>query len=162
MKRVKYVLGVLIIIMLLVSCKKNTKNEYEKLDEQKINSEQTDVEQRRAYYEEHVDHLIRDMDDAEKDQYHIKINMKYKNESEYQAHHLVFIRNDNVYKGDIAVGESQMALSPGIYQVVSVDMTSDSQENSANLDLGEFEILTPGAEITMLVDYKTKTIRITE
>lgn len=130
--------------------------EFEALNPAKVDTQTTDIEDRSDYYQEHVTRLRDYMDQDEKEHFYIKINMEYKNADDYSYDNFAFIRNDNVYMGDIPLGGESVMLPPGVYRIISAKV----EENRGAF--GEIAILTPGAEITLVVDYKTQSIRITD
>lgn len=127
-----------------------------KLDIRKLDSLKTSAEERDEYYKKNVDDIVKCMTEEEKSKYNITIHLEYKNEEDYERDIISILRNDDTYSGVIAGFDDAIELSPGIYRVIS-DMLWEETQNR----FGEFAILTPGAEITMVIDYKEKTIRIT-
>lgn len=125
-----------------------------KLKARKLNTDTTDELKRQKYYKENVDDIIKLMSDEEKAKYCVTVNMKYKNNETYPNDEFYFLRNDYMYKGDkMSSSDSSIPLTPGIYSIYSKGL---------DRSLGEFSILTQGAEITMVIDYKTKSIKITD
>lgn len=123
---------------------------YNKLDRNKLDSNSTEIEEREAYYEKYVEKVIENMSEEEKKSFFVNIDFNYENEEAYSDDNIVFLRNDNHYKGDIIVGTESAYLAPGIYKMLSRDV----KENNGNL--GEIEILQPGDDVTITIDYATK------
>ena len=69
---------------------------------------------------------------------------------------IIFFRNDDVYEGDIKNSSDEIQVIPGIYSIISHKVA----ENNGNL--GEIELLTPGEEVTLIVDYNNKTATLKE
>lgn len=125
-----------------------------KLKARKLDTDKTNEIKRQEYYKKNVDDIMQLMSDEEKDKYCVTIHFEYKNETDYSDDEIFFIRNDYMYKGDkMTPADTSIKLSPGIYAINSQKLQRS---------LGEFSILTPGAEITMVIDYKSKSIKITE
>ena len=51
---------------------------------------------------------------------------------------IIFLRNDNVYEGDLYDGDDTILLPPGIYKLIS------SEIKGHDADFGEINLLTPG------------------
>ena len=63
-------------------------------------------------------------------------------------YYIIFLRNDNVYEGDLYDGDDTIGLSPGIYRVIS-----SKAEGGRGAALGDIYLLTPGEDVTLNVDY---------
>lgn len=125
-----------------------------KLDRKMLDTETTDIDDRAEYYDTHVTHVMNYMDEDEKADYRVKINMKYVGAEEYKGDYISFLRNDNVISGFVYTLEVEdTELRPGIYQAISSELDEE------HCNFGEFEILTPGEEITLEIDYTTHTVR---
>ena len=79
-----------------------------------------------------------------------KLDSVYKNAEQYQQDMIIFLRNDNVVEGSMDVGEPDIGLLPGVFRVISM-MIEGHDSN-----LGEIEILEPGMEYTLTIDYAQK------
>ena len=66
----------------------------------------------------------------------------------YEEDYIIFLRNDNVYEGDLYDGDDTIGLSPGIYRVIS-----SKAEGGRGAALGDIYLLTPGEDVTLNVDY---------
>ena len=121
-----------------------------KLDPEKLNSETTDINDRADYYEKYVTEPGDDMDEEERSKYRVTLHMVYKNAEQYQQDMIIFLRNDNVVEGSMDVGEPNIELLPGVFRVICTML----EGHDANL--GEIEILEPGMEYTLTIDYDQK------
>lgn len=130
----------------LTACSINN-NKYQELDRSMIITEETSVEERKSYYEQYVDNIIAQMSEKEKEQYYIEVSIEYSGEEAYSGDKIVFLRNDNVYKGDTINIEDKVKLPPGIYRIISRDVKDNDGV------LGEIELLVPGEPVTLKIDY---------
>lgn len=121
-----------------------------KLDPEKLDSETTDINDRADYYEKYVTEPGDQMDEEERSKYRVTLHMVYKNAEQYQQDMIIFLRNDNVVEGSMDVGEPDIGLLPGVFRVISMMI----EEHDSNL--GEIEILEPGMEYTLTIDYAQK------
>lgn len=121
-----------------------------KLDPEKLDSETTDINDRADYYEKYVTEPGDDMDEEERSKYRVTLHMIYKNAEQYQQDMIIFLRNDNVVQGSMDVGEPDIGLLPGVFRVICMML----EGHDANL--GEIEILEPGMEYTLTIDYDQK------
>ena len=121
-----------------------------KLDPEKLDSETTDINDRADYYEKYVTEPSDNMDEEERSKYRVTLHMIYKNAEQYQQDMIIFLRNDNVVEGSMDVGEPDIGLLPGVFRVISM-MIEGHDSN-----LGEIEILEPGMEYTLTIDYAQK------
>ena len=106
-----------------------------KLDPEKLDSETTDINDRADYYEKYVTEPGDDMDEEERSKYRVTLHMSYKNAEQYQQDMIIFLR---------------IGLLPGVFRVISM-MIEGHDSN-----LGEIEILEPGMEYTLTIDYAQK------
>ena len=90
------------------------------------------------------------MDEEERSKYRVTLHMVYKNAEQYQQDMIIFLRNDNVVQGSMDVGEPDIGLLPGVFRVICMML----EGHDANL--GEIEILEPGMEYTLTIDYDQK------
>ncbi len=127
----------------------STESTYQKLDKNKLNSKTTTVEDRKIYYQKNVDTILKNMTAKEKNAFYVKLNLKYQNNKSNSTDNLTFLRNDNQYQKDISIKTKTVSIPPGIYKLLS-----------DNVDLGEIELLTPGTNLNISIDYTTKTITI--
>ena len=137
----------------LTACSINN-NKYQELDRSMIVTEETSVEERKSYYEQYVDNIIAQMSEKEKEQYYIEVSIEYSGEEAYSGDNIVFLRNDNVYKGDTINTDDKVKLPPGIYRVISRDVKDNDGV------LGEIELLVPGEPVTLKIDYDHKEAQI--
>ena len=125
------------------------------LDKSKVDTDTTDGGDRAEYYKEAFDDLTDDMSKEERAVYYVTLNLKYAQEV-VPDDDLIFLRNDNVYKGDILTTDPdpQIKVPPGIYRVISVNAEQHDGK------LGDIEILVPGEEVTLLIDYDAYTATV--
>lgn len=121
-----------------------------KLDPEKLNSETTDINDCADYYEKYVTEPGDHMDEEERSKYRVTLHMVYKNAEQYQQDMIIFLRNDNVVQGSMDVGEPDIGLLPGVFRVICMML----EGHDANL--GEIEILEPGMEYMLTIDYDQK------
>ena len=85
----------------------------------------------------------------------MNLTVTYTGRENYEEDDIIFLRNDNVYKGDLYDGDDTIGLPPGIYKVISEKIECHDS------DLGEIYLLTPGEAVTMNVDYTSLKATIT-
>ena len=95
------------------------------------------------------------MTSEEKEKYYVNLTVTYTGRENYEEDDIIFLRNDNVYKGDLYDGDDTIGLPPGIYKVISEKIEGHDS------DLGEIYLLTPGEAATMNVDYTSLKATIT-
>lgn len=122
---------------------------YQQLNEEKLDSDTTDINDRADYYEKYVDDKIDKMSESEKLNYYVNIKVNYTGRENYSGDDIIFLRNDNVYEGDLYDGDDSIGLPPGIYRVIS------SKVDGHQRNFGEINILTPGEDVTLNVDYNS-------
>ena len=52
----------------------------------------------------------------------MNLTVTYTDRENYEEDDIIFLRNDNVYKGDLYDGDDTIELPPGIYKVISEKM----------------------------------------
>lgn len=129
-------------------------DKYSELDINRINTATTTLDDREEYYQKHVEEVQNNMTDAEKEVYYINLDIERIGDDSYPNDDLIFIRNDNVIKASISNNRKQISLEPGIYEIRSHNV----EENYGSL--GEIEILKPGENVKLTVNYDTKTVSI--
>lgn len=123
---------------------------YEKLDEKQLDSDTTDINDRADYYEKHVEGIMENMTREESiSNYFVNLKVNYSGIEQYEKDDIIFLRNDNVYKGDLYDGDDEISLPPGIYRVISEKIEDDKSI------LGEIKLLTPHEDVVLNVDYNT-------
>ena len=122
---------------------------YQSLDEKKLNSENTDINDRGDYYNKNVDDRIDKMSPEEKEKFYVDVTVNYISRENVPEDDIIFLRNDNVYEGDLYNGDDTILLPPGIYKLIS------SEIGGHDADFGEINLLTPGEKVTIIVDYNT-------
>lgn len=121
---------------------------YQSLSEEQLNTDTTTVEDRAAYYDKYVDDRIDKMTDAERLNFYVNIKVNYIGRENFEDDNIIFLRNDNVYEGDLYDGDDTIGLAPGVYRIIS----SKAEENG---NFGDISILTPGEDVTLNVDYNS-------
>lgn len=123
---------------------------YEKLDEKQLDSDTTDINDRAKYYEKHVEGVMDNMTREESiSNYFVNLKVNYSGIEQYKEDDIIFLRNDNVYKGDLYDGDDEISLPPGIYRVISEKIEDDKSI------LGEIKLLTPHEDVVLNIDYNT-------
>ena len=117
------------------------------MDEEQLDSERTDINDRAEYYEKYVDDKLDDMTKEEKLDYYVDLIVNYSGREGYEEDDIIFLRNDNVYEGDLYDGDDTISLPPGIYRVISEQVDGN---------FGEIKLLTPGEEVVVEIDYDSR------
>jgi len=136
----------------MTSCSLNDNQTLPEIDKNKIETKDTTLEDRKKYYDE-IDKMIDKLSEKEKDIYYIGINVEFQN-APPEEDTIMFLRNDNEFKGDLTTNDNFIELSPGIYKVISSNIT----ENNGNL--GEIEVLEVGKDLSLTIDYNNKTATV--
>ena len=135
---------------------------YPTLDREKLLSDTTDIDDRAAYYDKYVDDPAMDMDEEELQNFFVTVHLKYKHAEAYGSDTIYMLRNDDVLNAAITVSEwDQILIEPGIYRVFSQQL-EEVETKWGDAIFGEVELLTPGAEVTMTLDYGDMSISIEE
>ena len=135
---------------------------YPTLDREKLLSDTTDIDDRAAYYDKYVDDPAMDMDEEELQNFFVTVHLKYKHAEAYGSDTIYMLRNDDVLNAAITVSEwDQILIEPGIYRVFSQQL-GEVETKWGEAIFGEVELLTPGAEVTMTLDYGDMSISIEE
>ena len=149
---------------MVTGCNQNVNNEevsntniniYQSLSEEKLDTDTTTVEERAAYYDKYVDNIFEEMTDAEKLNYYVNIKVNYTGRENFEGDNIIFLRNDNVYEGDLFDGDDTIGIAPGVYRIIS----AKAEENG---NFGDITILTPGEDITLNVDYNNYKVTVDE
>lgn len=130
-------------------------NEFKELDRNQVATDLSDIIDREKYYEEHVDNVLDDLSESEIDKYLVTIHFTFKNMDKASDDEMImFLRNDNVLKGDLAIHKSNtFQAGPGVYRVISLKLPKDESI------FGEIELLQPGADVQFEIDYATHTVK---
>lgn len=145
----------IVIVSMVAGCNQITGNNtnksdytFEKLDEKQLDSDTTDINDRAKYYEKHVEGEMQKMTREESiANFFVNLKVNYSGIDQYKEDDIIFLRNDNVYKGDLYDGDDTISLPPGIYRVISEKI---EQEKAI---LGEIKLLTPHEDVVLNVDY---------
>ena len=139
------------VVSAITGCSQDTDTDsdsaFQPLDVEQLESDTTDIDDRAEYYEKNVEDCMDEMTSEEKEKYYVNLTVTYTGRENYEEDDIIFLRNDNVYKGDFYDGDDTIGLSPGIYKVISEKI------EGYDSDLGEIYLLTPGEAVTMNVDY---------
>lgn len=148
-KKKIFAAALILFLILLTGCRENTENTgaYAALDEEQLDSERTDINDRAEYYEKYVDDKLDDMTKEEKLDYYVDLTVNYSGREGYEEDDIIFLRNDNVYEGDLYDGDDTISLPPGIYRVISEQVDGN---------FGEIKLLTPGEEVVVEIDYDSR------
>ena len=152
-KKKIFAAALILFLILLTGCRENTENTgaYAALDEEQLDSERTDINDRAEYYEKYVDDKLDDMTKEEKLDYYVDLTVNYSGREGYEEDDIIFLRNDNVYEGDLYDGDDTISLPPGIYRVISEQVDGN---------FGEIKLLTPGEEVVVEIDYDSRKVSI--
>lgn len=148
MKIKRWIVLTLLITAIVTGCNQKDST-YQSLDEKKLNSENTDINDRADYYDKNVDDRIDKMSPEEKEKFYVDVTVNYISRENVPEDDIIFLRNDNVYEGDLYDGDDTILLPPGIYKLIS------SEIGGYDADFGEINLLTPGEKVTIIVDYNT-------
>ena len=156
----KIILHITLIItmLLLTGCNQKVSNSgstvsknnapYEKLSEEQLDSDTTDINDRSNYYEKYVEDRMNHMTKEEKlNHYYVNLKVNYNGRESYKEDDIIFLRNDNVYKGDLYDGDEEISLPPGVYRIISEKIEGHDS------NFGEVKLLTPGEDVVLMVDY---------
>lgn len=156
----KITLGIVLVITMLlftacnqkVSNNESTANDnnspYEKLSEEQLDSDTTDINDRSNYYEKYVEDRMDHMTKEEKlNHYYVNLKVNYSGRESYKEDDIIFLRNDNVYEGDLYDGDEEISLPPGVYRIISEKIEGHDS------NFGEVKLLTPGEDVVLTVDY---------
>lgn len=145
------------VVLSITGCNQNADEDsaFQTLDIEQLETDTTDINDRAEYYDKNVDDRIDEMTDEEKEKFYVNLTLTYTGREYYEEDYIIFLRNDNVYKGDLYDGDDTIGLPPGIYKVISEKIEGHDS------DLGEIYLLTPGEAVTMNVDYTSLKATIT-
>lgn len=156
----KITLGIVLVIIMLMftACNQKMSNNgfnasednppYEKLSEEQLDSDTTDINDRSNYYEKYVEDRMDHMTKEEKlNHYYVNLKVNYNGRESYKEDDIIFLRNDNVYKGDLYDGDEEISLPPGVYRIISEKIEGHDS------NFGEVKLLTPGEDVVLMVDY---------
>ena len=151
-------LTLVITLLLLTACNQKMSNNkhmvsknnspYEKLSEEQLDSDTTDINDRSNYYEKYVEDRMDHMTKEEKlNHYYVNLKVNYSGRESYKEDDIIFLRNDNVYEGDLYDGDDEISLPPGVYRIISEKIEGHDS------NFGEVKLLTPGEDVVLTVDY---------
>ena len=145
------------VVLSITGCNQNADEDsvFQTLDIEQLETDTTDINDRAEYYDKNVDDRIDEMTDEEKEKFYVNLTLTYTGREYYEEDYIIFLRNDNVYEGDLYDGDDTIGLPPGIYKVISEKIEGHDS------DLGEIYLLTPGEAVTMNVDYTSLKATIT-
>ena len=151
-------LTLIITMLLLTGCNQKVSNSestvsknnspYEKLSEEQLDSDTTDINDRSDYYKKYVEDRMDHMTKEEKlNHYYVNLKVNYSGRESYKEDDIIFLRNDNVYEGDLYDGDEEISLPPGVYRIISEKIEGHDS------NFGEVKLLTPGEDVVLTVDY---------
>ena len=145
------------VVLSITGCNQNADEDsaFQTLDIEQLETDTTDINDRAEYYDKNVDDRIDEMTDEEKEKFYVNLTLTYTGREYYEEDYIIFLRNDNVYEGDLYDGDDTIGLPPGIYKVISEKIEGHDS------DLGEIYLLTPGEAVIMNVDYTSLKATIT-
>lgn len=148
-KKKMFAAALTILLVTLAGCGENTENAgaYETLDEKQLDSDRTDINDRAEYYEKYVEDKLDDMTREEKLDFFVDVTVDYSGRDSHPEDDIIFLRNDNVYEGDLYDGDDTISLPPGIYRIISEQVDGN---------FGEIKLLTPGEEVRLKIDYDSQ------
>ena len=154
-KKKVFAAALIILLVALAGCGENTENagRYETLDEKQLDSDQTDINDRAEYYKKYVEEKLDDMTREEKLDFFVDVTVDYSGRDSHPEDDIIFLRNDNVYEGDLYDGDDTISLPPGIYRIISEQVDGN---------FGEIKLLTPGEEVRLKIDYDSKKASVSE
>ena len=121
MKIKRWIVLTLLIAAIVTGCNQKDST-YQSLDEKKLNSENTDINDRADYYDKNVDDRIDKMSPEEKEKFYVDVTVNYISRENVPEDDIIFLRNDNVYEGDLYDGDDTILLPPGIYKLISSEI----------------------------------------
>ena len=119
------------VVLSITGCNQNADSAFQTLDIEQLETDTTDINDRAEYYDKNVDDRIDEMTDEEKEKFYVNLTLTYTGREYYEEDYIIFLRNDNVYEGDLYDGDDTIGLSPGIYRVIS--SKADSSETVQKL-----------------------------
>ena len=91
-----------------------------------------------------MDHMTKE---EKLNHYYVNLKVNYNGRESYKEDDIIFLRNDNVYKGDLYDGDEEISLPPGVYRIISEKIEGHDS------NFGEVKLLTPGEDVVLMVDY---------
>lgn len=83
----------------------------------------------------------------------VDVTVDYNGRDSHPEDDIIFLRNDNVYEGDLYDGDDTISLPPGVYRIISEQVDGN---------FGEIKLLTPGEEVRLKIDYDSKKASVSE
>ena len=93
------------VVSAITGCSQDTDSAFQTLDVEQLESETTDINDRAEYYEKNVEDRMDEMTSEEKEKYYVNLTVTYTGRENYEEDDIIFLRNDNVYKGDLYDGD---------------------------------------------------------
>ena len=140
------------VVSTITGCSQNADADsmFQTLDIEQIETDTTDIDDRADYYDKYIDNRIEEMTDEERKKFYVNITLTYTGRENYEGDNIIFLRNDNVYEGDLYNGDDTIGIAPGIYRLISC------KAGGQGAALGDLYILTPGEDVTLNVDYNSE------
>ena len=94
------------VVLSITGCNQNADEDsaFQTLDIEQLETDTTDINDRAEYYDKNVDDRIDEMTDEEKEKFYVNLTLTYTGEY-YEEDYIIFLRNDNVYEGDLYDGD---------------------------------------------------------
>ena len=91
------------VVLSITGCNQNADEDsaFQILDIEQLETDTTDINDRAEYYDKNVDDRIDEMTDEEKEKFYVNLTLTYTGREYYEEDYIIFLRNDNVYEGDL-------------------------------------------------------------
>ena len=95
------------VVLSITGCNQNADEDsaFQTLDIEQLETDTTDINDRAEYYDKNVDDRIDEMTDEEKEKFYVNLTLTYTGIEYYEEDYIIFLRNDNVYEGDLYDGD---------------------------------------------------------
>lgn len=95
------------VVLSITGCNQNADEDsaFQTLDIEQLETDTTDINDRAEYYDKNVDDRIDEMTDEEKEKFYVNLTLTYTGREYYEEDYIIFLRNDNVYEGDLYDGD---------------------------------------------------------
>ena len=120
------------VVSAITGCSQDTDSAFQTLDVEQLESETTDINDRAEYYKKYVEDKLDDMTREEKLDFFVDVTVDYNGRDSHPEDDIIFLRNDNVYEGDLYDGDDTISLPPGVYRIISEQVDGN---------LGEIKLL---------------------
>ena len=95
------------VVLSITGCNQNADEDsaFQTLDIEQLETDTTDINDRAEYYDKNVDDRIDEMTDEEKEKFYVILTLRYTGRDYYVEDYIIFLRNDNVYEGELYDGD---------------------------------------------------------